>query len=187
MRRLQDWRERWVTIRVGLGRNGTGLPPDFDELDLDYHEWEDQGPPSARDIDVENLMMLKRQRNFRRAAEHVAEAIARQPAVHQIVLFGSAAMPLKKEIPRFRQFRRAGIAIWHECGDIDLAVWVDNLDCLNELRRSLSGALNELMQKSDIGVAHHQVDAHIMEPGSKPVPRPAMHIRSVPKARQRRM
>lgn len=66
-------------------------------------------------------MMLKRQRNFRRAAEHVAEAIARHPAVHRIALFGSAAMPLRKEIPRFRQFRRAGIAIWHEPYRITLA------------------------------------------------------------------
>ena len=32
------------------------------------------------------------------------------------------ARPLWKEVPRFPTYRRAGIALWHECADLDIAI-----------------------------------------------------------------
>ncbi len=125
---------------------------------------EEDAPPSRQNVREENEEMLRRQRQFRLAAEYVANAFKACPAVLKVALIGSVAVPLKKEVPRFSQFRRAGIAIWHECRDIDLAVWVDDLDCLNDLRRAVGGALNELFSEHQIGVAHHQVDVFILEP-----------------------
>lgn len=54
----------------------------------------------------------------------------------------------------------------HECKDIDLAVWVSNTGCLRAMQKARSRALTLLLKKHGIGVAHHQVDAFIMEPGS---------------------
>jgi hypothetical protein len=77
------------------------------------------------------------------------------------------ALPLKKEVPRFRQFRRAGVALWHECRDVDIAVSVSNLRCLGTLRRATGQALNYLLRDNDIGVAPHQVDIFIMDAAGK--------------------
>jgi hypothetical protein len=86
--------------------------------------------------------------------------------VEKVVLFGSVACPLREEKPRYRQYRRAGELILHECKDIDLAVWLSDSDCLRALQKARSKALNKLWQEQRIGVAHHQVDIFIMEPGS---------------------
>ncbi len=56
--------------------------------------------------------------------------------------------------------------MWHECADIDLAVWVDDLTVLKSLQRARGQALNFLMAAHGIGVAHHQVELFIMEPGT---------------------
>jgi predicted nucleotidyltransferase len=110
--------------------------------------------------------MLRRQREFRKAAELVARAMAELPQVQKVVLFGSVAVPLCKEVPRFREFCRAGVAIWHECKDVDLAVWVTDLENLKSLQRARSRALTALLEEHQIGVAHHQVDVFLIEPGS---------------------
>jgi len=144
---------------------------DMDALDAEFLEleqrlWDEDEPPTEDEIDEENRMMLREQREFRIAAEYVSAAFAFVPEVEKVVLFGSVALPLKKEVPRFRKFRRAGIAIWHECRHVDIAVWLSDLGCLNTLRRATSRALNDLLRERDIGVAHHQVDVFIMEVGS---------------------
>ncbi len=110
--------------------------------------------------------MLRRQEEFRLAAEYVASAFSKVPEVGRVVLFGSAALPLKKEVPRFQPFRRAGTKILHECKDVDIAVWLEDLGCLRQLQRVKSQALNELLRESKIGVAHHQVDVFLMEPAT---------------------
>ena len=46
--------------------------------------------------------------------------------------------PLWKEVLRFRSYRRARIALWHECADVDIAVWLSRLDRLREMRRTVS-------------------------------------------------
>jgi hypothetical protein len=113
-----------------------------------------------------NQEMLRRLAEFRTAAGLVAQALAELPQVQKVVLFGSVAAPLSKEIPRFREFRRAGVAVWHECKDVDLAVWVSNLEDLKSLQRARARALNALFHERDIGVAHHQVDVFLFGPGS---------------------
>jgi len=119
---------------------------------------------NSQDISQEDQLMLRRQQQFRIAAEYVAEGLSNIPEVHKVVLFGSVATPLEKEVSRFSKFRRAGIAINHECKDVDMAVWVSDLVCLRDIQKARSQALNKLLSEKQIGVAHHQVDIFIMEP-----------------------
>ncbi len=73
-------------------------------------------------IEEQNRILLERQRQFRMAADVVTEVWMAFPEVHAIAVIGSVAKPLWKEVPRFRAFRRARIEVWHECGDLDLAL-----------------------------------------------------------------
>jgi len=142
------------------------LPQDSTEYleDEEFIFGEDDDPPELQDIQEENQAMLRCQEQFRIAAQYVANSLSNIPQVQKAVLFGSAAKPLKKEVPRFRKFRRAGIAINHECQDVDMAVWVSDLSCLKAVQKARSQALNKLLAEKQIGVAHHQVDVFIMEP-----------------------
>ena len=148
------------------------LDESIDDIDCEegeVEEFDDTRKDSAPDGEVikqQGQAMLRRQRDFRAAAEYVARVLARVPAVRRIVLFGSVARPLKKEVPRFREYRRAGIKMWHECGDVDLAVWVSDLTNLRSLQHARSQALNTLLEERNIGVAHHQVEVFLMEPGT---------------------
>jgi len=118
----------------------------------------------SQDIGQEDQLMLHRQQQFRIAAQYVADAFLSVPEVQKVVLFGSVAVPLEKEVSRFCKFRRAGIAINHECKDVDMAVWFSDMTCLRVLQKVRSQALNKLLAEKQIGVAHHQVDIFIMEP-----------------------
>src|SRR3990172_3032957 len=91
--------------------------------------WNDNRRPSAKAIAEENEGMRRRQEQFRMAAEFVAAAFGELPQVQQVALFGSVALPLFEEIPRFRRYRIHQVAILHECKDVDLAVWVSDLNC----------------------------------------------------------
>lgn len=137
---------------------------DWDDDDQEDDDWDER--PTEKDIRQTNQYLLERHQQFRRAAELVAEELAKLPEVTKVVLIGSVAVPLQKEIPRFREYRRKGIEVWHECRDVDLAVWINNLDHLKSLQRARSRALNELLEAEEIGVAHHQVELFLMEPGS---------------------
>jgi hypothetical protein len=106
--------------------------------------------------------MLARQAAFRRAADAIAVDLAKIPAVRAIALFGSLARPLVREVPRFQPFRRHGIELLHECGDIDLAIAVDRLVTLNRAR---SRAVIDMFARTGIGVAHHQVDVFLFGEG----------------------
>ena len=55
--------------------------------------------------------------------------------------------------------------MWHECDDIDLALWLSDLADLNRLRRAYAKALRVQFNSDGIGVATHQIDVFIMEPG----------------------
>ena len=134
--------------------------------DFIYDDWDDTIPPREQEIAEDDRRMLRRWEEFRAAAEYVADAFSRIAEVEKVVLFGSVAVPLEREIPRFRKYRLAGIPIRHECRDVDLAVWVNDLNCLNSIRKARSRALNQLLLERDIGVAHHQVEVFVMEPGS---------------------
>ena len=120
--------------------------------------------PDSQEIQDENQAMARRQEQFRIAAKYVADSLSDIPEVQKVVLFGSVAKPLGKEVPRFRKFRRAGIAILHECQDADMAVWISDLRCLKALQKTRSRALNNLFVEKEIGVAHHQIDIFVIEP-----------------------
>jgi len=140
----------------------------WDEVELHddlyaLEQWRESQPPTRKEIEEQNESLLRDQRKFRNAARFVADAFAHVPAVRKVVLFGSVATPLKKEVPRFRRFRRHRVAVWHECRDVDLAVWVNNLDCLGALRKARIAALRDFEKTSPHGgVAQHQVEVFIM-------------------------
>jgi hypothetical protein len=107
--------------------------------------------------------MLDRQAQFRLAADAVTAALTEVSEVEAVALIGSAARPLWREVPRFEPFRRWGIPVWHECKDVDLAVWLDRLDRLQTLNRARSVALHQLFKERQIGVAHHQFEIFILQ------------------------
>ena len=146
------------------------------ELDEDtfsdaWREMEENTPVSAGEIAQENQAMVKRRDAFRRVAEMAAQGFSRLPFVQKVVLFGSVAAPPKKEVPRFRRLRLARVEIWHECNDVDLAVWCSDLSQLRALKRVVSEATNVFnkgicQQEMLPGVAHHQVDVFVFESGA---------------------
>jgi hypothetical protein len=140
---------------------------DWDEID--FEEWEleeEERALSATGIAEQNGYLLRKYRDFRRAADAVAAAWLKHPATAAVALIGSVAAAPWKEVPHFAPYRREGIALWHECKDMDLALWLTDLRDLDGLRRSKDRALRRLFEESDIGVAHHQVDVFVLEPGT---------------------
>lgn len=135
-------------------------PEDLFEPDI-IRVFEDDGPPTTDEVAEEDELMLRRQRNFRLAADYVAAALAEFEAVKKIAIFGSVASPLEKEVPRFRKFRRTRQPIFHESKDLDLAVWLTDLTILNSLRKARAKALVALLEEHDVGVAHHQVEVFL--------------------------
>ena len=122
--------------------------------------------PSCRQIAETNDAMLPRQQQFRLAAEFAARAFADVPGVEKVALFGSVAQPLNEAVPRFREFRRAGVAVLHECKDLDIAVWLSDLACVPVLRRARGQCVNDLLRERNVGVAHHQLDVFLLEHGT---------------------
>ncbi|BDV39464.1 hypothetical protein DSM21852_27170 [Methylocystis bryophila] len=87
--------------------------------------------------------------------------------VEAVAVIGSVAKPLWKELPRFREFRRAGITVWHECKDLDLAVWISSQHRLDALRRARDSALRRGYERGGgPSIADHQVELFLIEPGS---------------------
>ncbi len=134
--------------------------------------WDDNEPlwlsesSIYREISEENRRTQQRQKDFRLAAEYVAQAFRQISAVGKVMLFGSVATPLQKEKPRYRKYRRTGIPMLHKCKDVDLAVWVNDSGCLRTLQKARSRVLTLLLEEHSVRVAHHQVDVFIMEPDS---------------------
>jgi hypothetical protein len=119
--------------------------------------------PSRREIAAQDRQMLDRQAQFRLAADAVTAALAGVPEVEAVALIGSVARPLWREVPRFQPFRHWDVPVWHECKDVDLAVWLDRLDRLHTLTRARSMALQHLFEERQIGVAHHQVEIFVLQ------------------------
>lgn len=122
--------------------------------------------PTQKDIEEQNEYLLRLQGNLRKAGERAACELAAFPEVEKIALFGSVSRPLEKEIPRFREYRQAGIAVYHECKDVDLAVWTRDLSRVREMGKARTKAVNDLHREERIGVAHHRVDIFLIEPGT---------------------
>src|ERR1700722_8948797 len=98
------------------------------------------------EIEWQNEYQLRRQKEVRAAADVVTDAWIPFAEVQAVAVIGSVAKPLWKEIPRFREFRSAGIEVWHECGDLDLALWISHQARLDELRRSAGSALRKAFE-----------------------------------------
>lgn len=111
--------------------------------------------------------LLRRRNEFRGAADIVTDALMRFEEIEAVALIGSVAKPLWKEVPRFQDFRRARIEVWHECKDVDLAVWLSKLDRLAELRQARDTALRDAYA-AGVGpsVPGHLVEIFLIEPGS---------------------
>jgi len=119
------------------------------------------------EIEEQNRFMLLRQREFRIAADVVTDAWMSFPEVQAVAVIGSVAKPLRKEVPRFSEFRREGIEVWHECRDLDLALWVGSQDRLGELRRSAALALHTAFKRgAGTSVVSQQLDIFLIEEGS---------------------
>lgn len=123
-------------------------------------------PTSRAGIEEQNRLLLDRYRHFRLAADAVTAAWQFHPHVMAVSLIGSVARDPWKEVPCFTPYRRARIELWHECKDLDLALWLSDLSDLNALRRKSAAAVRKLMERRRIGVAAHQVDVFILEPGT---------------------
>lgn len=118
-------------------------------------------------ISEQNRLMLRRQHDLRMAADVVTDALSRFEEIEAIALIGSLAKPLWKEVPRFREFRRAGVEVWHECKDADLAVWLSKLDRLGDLRRARDHGLRDAYA-AGVGpsIVGHEVEIFLFAPGS---------------------
>ncbi|HEY2662369.1 MAG TPA: hypothetical protein VGI79_21820 [Caulobacteraceae bacterium] len=121
--------------------------------------------PTRAEVAEQDAYMLRRQRDFRLAADCVASELAKAAFVDRIALIGSVAGPLGREVPRFSAYRRHGIEIVHECKDVDLAVWVSRNDQLQMLRRARIKASQTLLAQAQVGVADHQIELFLIAPG----------------------
>jgi hypothetical protein len=136
-------------------------------------------------IEAENRCMLERQHQFRAAADVVIDRWMQFAEVAAVAVIGSVAKPLWKEVPRFAEFRRERIEIWHECGDLDLALWLDSQERLGALRRAAVGALREAHDKgTGISVASHQLDVFLIEPRTDRYLGRLCHFSQCPKGKQ---
>lgn len=144
------------------------IEPEFASAEMDRLERET--PVSSGEIEHENQRMLRRRDCFRRFADLFAAVAAKLDFVQRVVLFGSVAAPLQKEVPRFSRLRRERVAVWHECKDVDLALWVSDLTRLRELKRAVADTTNQWQAIAALetlpGIPHHQVDVFILEPAT---------------------
>jgi len=119
------------------------------------------------EIEEQNQHMLVRQRDFRVAADVVTDAWMTFGEVRAVAVIGSVAKALWKEVPRFSEYRRQGIEVWHECADLDLALWIDSQDRLGSLRRAAAGALRAAFESgAGTSVVGQQLDVFLIEPVS---------------------
>ncbi len=141
----------------GLGDDDADIEAEMRRL-----EEEDLMPEG---IERQNRDLLNRQHRFREAADIAVAAWQPHDDVRAIALIGSVGSPLWKEVPRFQPYRRARIELWHECADLDLAIWLGALDRLDALRKALGRALRQAQQQdSGFGVSTEQVDTFVFEP-----------------------
>jgi hypothetical protein len=137
------------------------------------------------EIESQNEYLLKQQRDFRRAADVVADAWMKFAEVEAMVVIGSVARRLWKEIPRFREFRKARIEVWHECGDLDLALWVSSQRRLGALRRAAGLALRDAFEAGKgVSVASSQLDIFLIEPGTDRYLGRLCHFNQCPKGKR---
>jgi hypothetical protein len=110
--------------------------------------------------------LLERQLDFRVVADRVTTALAGCRGVEAVALIGSVAGRLRREVPRFAPYRQLRLPIAHECKDVDLAVWVSQLDGLDELRRARGRVVGDIIAERGYGPAVHEIEIFLLEPGT---------------------
>lgn len=143
------------------------MADEWHEVDhTDYEELlllEEQQALTSAGIRKQNSILLRRYRNFRAVADLVIETWRRHPDVAAVALVGSVARAPWKEVPRFQPYRRERIELWHECGDLDLAVWLSGCGDLDGLRKAKNRAASSFRDELGGGVAGHQVDVFLLD------------------------
>jgi hypothetical protein len=144
------------------------LPPlDRDAVeDEEFNPFEQREEPNNDDIYEQNGLMLRRQRLLRWAAQAIAVSWSELPEVQKIAAFGATSQPLHMAVPRFHEFRRHRIEVLHECADLDLAVWLTEVNNLSVLKKAMARGLALTHDTPYGGVAHHQVDVHVFDDAS---------------------
>ncbi|MEN8197243.1 MAG: hypothetical protein ABFS30_12145 [Pseudomonadota bacterium] len=140
-----------------------------DDYEFDLEEMrrrEDEHALSPAGIAEENARQIRRYREFRLAADAVTAAWRERPEVLAVSLIGSLARAPWKEVPHHNPYRRARIELWHDISDLDLALWLSDMSDLNGLRRSKEVVLRDLQERGSCGVASHQTDVFVIEPGT---------------------
>ena len=138
---------------------------------------------SARAIAEQNRYLAERQRQFRVAADALTAAFAVLPEVLRVALFGSVARPLAKEVPRFSDFAAPGSRFGTNArtstsrsGSAASTGSTTCADCASE-------PCGSCMTISQIGVADHQVEVFILEPGSDQYLGRLCHFNACPKGK----
>lgn len=125
---------------------------------------ERETPVSYGEIHAEDQRMLRRQMDFRNAARAVAGHLAAMPEVREVRLFGSVALPLWKEVPRFPRLGHRKIRIFHECANIDLAVRVTSPANADRMRKACSQVVNDLNEREIyLNIAHQTFSIHLID------------------------
>ncbi len=135
------------------------------DFEADMRRLEEEGLTPGG-VERQNELLLDQQRRFRLAADIAVEAWRPFEEVQAVALIGSVARPLWKEVPRFEPYRRARVRLWHECADLDIALWLGALDRLGALRKALAQALSRVVKDAGFGITTEQVDTFIFESGS---------------------
>ena len=158
---------RGVTLMIGWQDKADKFDEDeWNQRWKDGVEEENERALTDGGIEEANRGLLRRYRDFRRAADAVTTAWRECRQVVAVSLIGSVAREPWKEVPRFAPYRRARIELWHECTDVDLALWLSDTGNLNEFRRVRARTLRALVDENCHGVATHHVDVFILEPGT---------------------
>ena len=140
-----------------------GIPDLVIDMNIPFDDPRGSESLSAEEIAETESRLIRTQYLYRWGAQSVARAMNSLPEVKTVAAFGAVAQPLRREVPRFKKFRRFHVAVPHECHDLDLAVWTDDLSRLSALKSALTSGLNPLRHSPYGGIAHHQVDVHLFD------------------------
>ena len=170
-----------------------GFDPESGEGPEDWHdtvarrleEIEILTPASYGEIHKEDMAMLRRQSDFRKAATLLAKKLGEMEEVRSVVLFGSVALPLWKEVPRFARMRHRRIKIYHECQNIDLAIHVTHAGRAEAMRKACSRLVSELVDHDiHLSIAHHLFCLHLIDAGTDQYLGMVCHYNQCPKHKE---
>lgn len=153
-----------------------------EEVGRRFKENEMMTPVSYGEIHEEDMAMLRRQSGFRKAATLLAERLGQMEEVVSVVLFGSVALPLWKEVPRFFRLRQSRIMVYHECANIDLAIRVTHAGRAGSMRKVCSDLIRELVDHDiHLSIANHHFCLHLIDAGTNRYLGMVCHYNQCPK------